>query len=237
MCASHKDKLAQALRELRTSDAAVEAGLARRPTVDALLFDFGGVIVDIDFGRAFAEWEKQADVSPDTLAARFSFDAHYEAHERGEIDGEQYFAALRDSLGVAFSDEQLLVGWNAIFIEPLPGIERLLNALAPVLPLYLFSNTNPMHRAYWTARYRKLLTPFSAVFCSCDLGVRKPAPEAFLRVADLIGVPADRIAFFDDLAENVAGAREVGLAGFHVSSIADVRRILTEELRLDVALS
>ena len=141
---------------------------------------------------------------------------------------------MRDSLGVALSDEQLLVGWNAIFIEPLPGVERLLNALAPVLPLYLFSNTNPMHRAYWTARYRDTLTPFSALFCSCDLGVRKPTPEAFLRVAELIGMPPARIAFFDDLAENVEGAREAGLGGFQVSSVADVRPILTEILKVPV---
>ena len=207
---------------------------ASTPTIDALLFDFGGVIVDIDFGRAVAAWAQAAGAAPSTLAASFSLDPPYEAHERGEIDGEQYFAALRDTLGVTLSDEQLAAGWNAIFLQPLPGVERLLNTLAPVLPLYLFSNTNPMHRSFWTARYRELLTPFSGVFCSCDLGVRKPSAKAFLRVAELIGMPPARIAFFDDLAENVVGAREVGMAGFQVSCVADVRRALTEELRLDL---
>ena len=205
------------------------------PRVDALLFDFGGVIVDIDFGRAVAVWARQSQVSPRVLAPRFAFDESYEAHERGEIDGDQYFASLRDSLGVMLSDAQLLAGWNAIFLEPLPGIESLLRALAPVLPLYLFSNTNRMHRAYWTARYRELLTPLSGVFCSCDLGVRKPTPEAFLRVADLIGLPPARIAFFDDLAENVRGARAAGLAGFHVSSTAEVLETLEDDLRLRVS--
>jgi putative hydrolase of the HAD superfamily len=95
--------------------------------VDALLFDFGGVIVDIDFGRAVAAWAQAGQVAPNSLASRFSFDAHYEAHERGEIDGEQYFAALRDSLGLTLPNEELLGGWNAIFLDPMPGIERLLN--------------------------------------------------------------------------------------------------------------
>lgn len=209
---------------------------ASAATVDALLFDFGGVIVDLDFGRAVAVWAQAAGVPQHTVAARFAFDADYEAHERGEIDGARYFAALRDSLGVSLSDEQLLAGWNAIFLQPLPGIERLLNALAPVLPLYLFSNTNPMHRAYWTARYRDTLAAFSAVFCSCDLGVRKPEPATFRRVAELIGVAPARIAFFDDLEENVAGACDAGLAAFQVSSVADIRRALTEDLRLQVPL-
>jgi glucose-1-phosphatase len=223
---------------LRTNSGlrAGRAAPAAHSTVDALLFDFGGVIVDIDFGRAFAAWAQAARLPPHTLAARFSSDAHYEAHERGEMDGEEYFAAVRDSLGVTLSDEQLLAGWNAIFVDPLPGIERLLSALAPALPLYLFSNTNPMHRAFWVSRYRELLKPFSTVFCSCDVGMRKPAPEAFLRVADLIGIPPARIAFFDDLAENVQGAREAGLVGFHVGSVEDIRHALNDDLRLSVAL-
>ncbi len=213
---------------------AAEGAAANPPAIDALLFDFGGVIVDIDFRRAVAEWAQQADVPPHTLAPRFTYDAHYQALEVGAIDGGTYFAALRATLGVDLSDEQLLAGWNAIFVEPLAGIDRLLNALAPSFPLYLFSNTNVMHRAYWTARYRDTLQPFAALFCSCDLGARKPAPEAFFRVADQIGVPPARIAFFDDLAENVVGAREAGLAGFQVSSVADVRRILTGHLGLNV---
>jgi putative hydrolase of the HAD superfamily len=202
--------------------------------VDALLFDFGGVIVDIDFGRAVAAWARAACMPSHALAPRFAFDAHYHAHERGEIDGKQYFGTLRDSLGVTLSDAQLLVGWNAIFLEPLAGIDRLLSTLTPHLSLYVFSNTNPMHRDYWTARYRDTLQPFSALFCSCDLGVRKPAPEAFHRVAELIGVPPARIAFFDDLEENAEGARRAGLAGFQVSATADIRRILTENLQVQV---
>lgn len=213
-----------------TNDAA--RGGADRPAVDALLFDFGGVIVDIDFGRVIAAWARAAGVAPESLAPRLTYDACYQALEVGQIDGATYFAALRQTLGVALSDAQLLDGWNAIFGEPLPGIERLLDALAPQLPLYVFSNTNPMHRAYWMARYRDTLRPFSAIFCSCELGVRKPAPEAFRCVAERIGMAHARIGFFDDLAENVEGACEAGLAGFQVACVADMRRTLREDLRI-----
>ncbi len=205
--------------------------------VDALLFDFGGVIVDIDFGRAVAAWAQAAGVTAQSLAPRFTYDVFYQALEVGEIDAETYFASLRETLGVELSDQQLLRGWNAIFGEPLPGIDRLLRALASHVPLYVFSNTNPMHHVYWSARYRDTLRPFSAVFCSCDLGMRKPSPEAFRRVAEHIGVPLARIAFFDDLAENAAGARAAGLAGFQVASAADVHRILIEELQVPIQVS
>jgi putative hydrolase of the HAD superfamily len=84
-------------------------------TVDALLFDLGGVLVDIDFNRAFGAWANAAQVPASQIAGRFAFDQAYEAHERGEIDADGYFAHLRNTLGLSLSSEELLAGWNAIW--------------------------------------------------------------------------------------------------------------------------
>jgi HAD superfamily hydrolase (TIGR01509 family) len=207
----------------------------KQPTVDALLFDFGGVLVSIDFGLAFASWAQAANVASDSIAARFVFDAAYQAHERGEIDGATYFAALRSTLGVALSDEQLLAGWNAIFLAPMPGVADLLLLLSARMPLYLFSNTNRLHQQCWSARYCELLAPLTGIYCSHEVGERKPNVQAFVSVARRIGLPPHRIAFFDDLAENVLGARKAGLLGFQVTSVADLRAALVDELHIDAA--
>jgi putative hydrolase of the HAD superfamily len=53
--------------------------------VDALLFDLGGVVIDIDLGRAFTRWAAAAGTTVETIRSRFTFDAAYERHERGEI--------------------------------------------------------------------------------------------------------------------------------------------------------
>ena len=121
-------------------------------TAQALVFDLGGVLVDVDFGRAFAAWGAAAGVPAAALAARFSVDDACCAHERGAIDDAAYFAHLRRSLGIELSNEQMLAGWNAIIGEPMPGIEALVRALAERLPLYVFSNTNPAHVAHFTPR-------------------------------------------------------------------------------------
>lgn len=200
--------------------------------VDALLLDFGNVIVPIDFHRAFDVWARAAGASPADIATRFSFDGAYEAHERGEIEGAQYLRSLRGSLGAALSDQQLLAGWNAIFLEPAPGMHDLLRTLAAAMPLYLFSNTNVLHHAYWRKRYRRLLESFTGIFCSHQLGLRKPSPAAFERVVQVIGITPSRLAFFDDAPENINGARKAGLLGFHVTSMAELRQALINDLRL-----
>jgi putative hydrolase of the HAD superfamily len=201
--------------------------------VDALVFDLGGVLIDVDFGRVMAHWADAAKVGKDRLAGQFGPDEAYCAHERGELSHTDYFASLRKSLSLDLSDEQFLSGWNAIFGDPVPGMEPIVRSLADRFPLYVFSNTNQVHRAHWEPRHRRLLALFREVICSCDIGLRKPDPHAFLFVARRVGVAPQRIAFFDDVEENVAGAREAGLRAFRFSSAEQVKKALAE-LNIDL---
>ena len=195
-------------------------------SVEALVFDLGGVVIEIDFGRVFQAWANAARVSHSQIAERFSLDERYEAHERGEIGAQQYCTHLRATLGVTLADEILLTGWNQIFVGAMPGIEELLESLAKSFPLYAFSNTNVAHRVFWQARYAKLLQPFTQIFCSCDIGARKPSADAFLEVSRRIGVAPARIVFFDDHSDNVRGAREAGMLAHEVHSAGDIRAAL-----------
>jgi len=191
--------------------------------LDAIIFDLGGVLVDVDFRRAVDRWARAAGVPAQTLLARFSRDEAYCAHERGELEDAGYFAHLRSALGLQVSDADMLAGWNAVLGEPLPGIEPLVQRLASEYPLYVFSNTNPAHIAHFTPRYG-LLTHFRKVVTSCELGERKPEPEAFRRLMALIG--AKQAVFFDDLEENVLGARRAGLNAFQVTRLDDISRAI-----------
>ena len=194
-------------------------------TAQALVFDLGGVLIDIDFGRAFAAWSGAAGVPAAAIAARFSVDEPYCAHERGEIDERGYFAHLRCELGIELPDDILRAGWNAIIGEPLPGIDAVVRELAQRFPLYVFSNTNAAHVAHFTPRLRSLFAHFRRVLTSCDVGKRKPEPEAFARLATLIGAPPSGLVFYDDAQENVAGARRAGLQAHRVRSAAEIRAI------------
>lgn len=193
-----------------------------REPVEALLFDFGGVITDIDFSRATACWAKHAGCDAALIAARYSHDEAYEKHERGEIDVTDYFATLRRSLGIDLSDAQFLDGWNAIFCGPIPGAAEWIGQACARLPVYAFSNTNRAHAAFWTPLYAQMLKPFRRVFLSSEIGLRKPDRDAFVFVAREMGVPIPRILFFDDMLANVEGARAAGLQAVHVQSNADV---------------
>jgi HAD superfamily hydrolase (TIGR01509 family) len=194
--------------------------------IDALLFDLGGVVIEIDFGRAFTHWAESAGVPADTIRGRFSFDAAYERHERGEIGAVEYFAALRASLQIDLSDAELAAGWNAIYLDEVPGVRALLRTIEGRLPLYAFTNSNPTHQAFFVPRFADALRSFDKVFVSSEMGLRKPEAAAFAAISREIGVPLERIMFFDDTRVNVEGALAIGMPAVLVRSIDDVKKAI-----------
>jgi putative hydrolase of the HAD superfamily len=194
--------------------------------VQALLFDLGNVIIDIDFERAFAIWAAHAGVPAAELAARYSFDEPYRRHERGEILAAEYYASLRRSLGIALTDAQFEQGWNAILVGEKREVTSLLAGLHQRIPTYMFSNSNATHQAHWNAHHALAVAPFRRVFVSSDIGMRKPEARAFLHVAKEIGAPPEEILFFDDIIDNIEGARAVGMQAVHVASARDVQAAL-----------
>jgi len=195
-------------------------------SADALLFDLGRVVLDIDFTRVAASWAGHAGCEPGHLVSRFSPDESWHRHERGEISDAAFFEGLRASLGIGITDLQFLEGWNAIFTGEMPGIAATLARARARLPLYAFSNTNSAHVEHFSRAYADVLGHFREIYLSSAIGLRKPEAAAYDHVVKAIGVPASRIVFFDDSAENVVGARARGLTAVHVTSPDDVATAL-----------
>ncbi len=181
----------------------------------ALLFDLGGVVIDIDFQLAFGHWAKLAKVDTKTLAARYEPDHVYERHERGEISSPDYFNHVRTALDISLSDDDMIAGWNGLMIGEIEGITALVDRLKGSIPLYAFSNTNPAHVDHLWDRFSETLSRFDAVFMSPEIGMRKPEKRAFHHVTETIGLEPGDILFFDDMMENVDGARYAGLQAAH----------------------
>ena len=76
--------------------------------------------------------------------------------------------------------------------------------------------------AIFTFRMHDCGFNFRKMFLSSTIGLRKPDAAAYDHVVKEIGVPAGRIVFFDDSADNIEGARARGLLAVHVTSTRDV---------------
>ena len=194
--------------------------------VEALLFDLGGVVIEIDFDRVLRRWETISALSLAELKSTFHFDTAYQRHERGEIDGAEYFVHLRDFLKLDGSDDEIAAGWNAVFVAEIPAALAAISKVRKQFPCYAFTNTNPTHLAAWKIGYPAIFQSFDKVFISSDLGLRKPGRRAFDAIAADIGVAHANILFFDDTQENIAGADAARLQTVYVQSPDDIHYAL-----------
>ncbi|MCD6078865.1 MAG: haloacid dehalogenase-like hydrolase [Ramlibacter sp.] len=178
------------------------------PPVRAVLFDLGGVILSIDFGRALAAWAPHSRLAPERLQAAFRWDEPFLQHETGKLSNDGYFAHVRQALELDCDAATVEAGFNAILVAEIEETTHLVERLRKRVPCYAISNTNDAHMAEMRRAFPGLLPRFDRVFASHEMGHRKPQPAAFEHVLRAIGVPAGEVLLFDDLrpAVSYAGA-------------------------------
>lgn len=197
--------------------------MIRHEPIQALLFDLGGVLIDIDFDRVFAHWAKYAPIGVPQIRERFVFDDTYHRYECGETDDATFFAYVRRTLDLDASDEQIRDGWNAVFVAQNEDVLGMVRQVSGLLPSYAFTNTSSSHQTAWSSAYPDVVEAFRRIFSSAEMGLRKPDRAAFEAVTNAIGIAPGSILFFDDLPSNVAGARAAGLRAVQVGGPDDVR--------------
>ena len=197
-------------------------------TTRAVLFDLGGVVLDIDIDRPLSVWQPHSRLSPQELRAAYRQDGPWHHHETGHLPAEGFLAHLREVLALDCDEETVRAGFNAILVAEIEETVRLLDAIRPDVPRYAISNTNPVHVAEIERSFPTLLPRFDRVFVSHEIGQRKPDAAAFHHVLDAIGVEAPQALLFDDLLPNIEAARAIGMQAVQVRGPEDVRRGLLE---------
>ena len=194
----------------------------------ALLFDLGGVVIDIDFEQLFACLEKMSPLSTDEIKSRFKMDEQYRLHETGHVSWPHYAGHLRATFELLATDDEIADAWNSIFKGINAPVVESIESVKDDFPCYLFSNTNPTHQNFWQHAYPDVIAMFDRVFVSSDLGRRKPDHASFKLIAEALGTDLKDFVFFDDTAENVDAASSIGMQAVLVERADTVRLMLAK---------
>lgn len=190
--------------------------------VSTIVLDLGNVVFDISFEKMYRYWAKRNGVDAEKLKERLVFDETYCRFERGELTPDEYRDYAIGKLGIDMGYEEFDRGWNSIYLDVLPGITELVQLLHSKHPLAILTNTNSIHAEKWRERYAFILKYFERIFCSHELGARKPEPRVYEKMLGVLNTEPERVLFFDDKAENVQGAEECGIRAFHIGSCEDI---------------
>lgn len=181
--------------------------------IQAVVFDLGGVLIGVDNSRAIERWASATGLPVDRVAEVYWSDTLYQQMECGELTIQEYHRRTVDQLGKAMGFDDFLAGWNSVLGPPLPGVEQLIDGLRRSVRLACLTNTNASHAEVWRPQSAAVLDHFERVFCSHEMGLRKPDPRIFECVLDELSLPAEAVVFVDDRVENVQAAESIGMVG------------------------
>lgn len=193
-----------------------------RPDIEAVVFDLGGVVLDVRMAAGLAVWAERAGFDARQAMARLRADRRYEHLERGQIAPADYHRHVLGLLGGTLSYDDFLAGWNAVFFGYLPGAAELLDRLAGRVRLGCLSNTNAAHAEFFLGAYPDLAGRFETMVLSHRIGARKPEPASYRAVVDAMDLAPQRVAFVDDRPENIAAAEAMGFVGILAAGSAGI---------------
>lgn len=183
---------------------------------DLVVLDVGGVLVRA--GRTWLEDANRAgfDVSEAELERLSVIMRSLPRRTTGEVDSETYARAFAAASGGAFTEDDARRISSASLVAEYPDVHLVFDALdASGVPTALLCNVNDEEWSRFFpadaagAEFPVLLRAGHR-FASHLMGVAKPDARAFREVERVTGAAGERVLFFDDREENVAGARACG---------------------------
>jgi FMN phosphatase YigB (HAD superfamily) len=194
------------------------------PPYQALVFDLGGVVVAHDNAVLYARLASRCDRgrSVDDVEAIIALPQW----GAGAASIAELHAHLQETAGYVAGWDTFLEDWCCHFTMD-ASMLTFLRDLRRRHRVMLFSNTNREHWDYVDGLAGGMLKTFEA-YLSHEIGLAKPAVAAFEHVARRAGLEASRCIFFDDVAENVEGARRAGFSAEVFSNEAELRRLLSD---------
>ncbi|RJT23835.1 glucose-1-phosphatase [Buttiauxella izardii] len=182
------------------------------------IFDLGNVIVDIDFNRVMGVWSDYSRVPLANLQKSFVMGDAFKRHERGQISDEEFATAVCEEMGMALSFDQFSAGWQAIFVGLRPEVINVMNKLREQgHRVVVLSNTNRLHTYFWPGEYPQIGLAADKIYLSQEMGMRKPDVEIYQKLLEEEGFSASEAVFFDDNADNIKGAQQLGITSILVT--------------------
>lgn len=200
------------------------------PEIKAVIFDLGKVIFDLSFERVFQSWANSSHRDMEDIKSKFQFDEVSDTFERGHISAEEFRSKISQRLNLDLSNNEFDTGWSDLYLDIYPGVDDLLVQLKSKCKLVALTNTNIIHSRIWPIKYASTLSYFEKVFSSHEIGTRKPESKAYEIVLNYLECKPAETLFLDDNAENIEGARELGIKTILVSS----KEQMEEDLRKDM---
>lgn len=189
---------------------------------DNIIFDFGGIFVDIDYSVTVNNLSVLSGKDASMLYSKQKQSSIFNDYEIGRISSAEFIFELKKSLKIEADDSYVIEAWNSMLTDI--HIERYeyLKKLKETKNIFMLSNINQIHEEF-IGNYinchetiNDFYELFHGIYFSHKIGYRKPTPEAFEFVIEKNNLDVNRTFFIDDSPQHVEGAIKIGLDAIHL---------------------
>jgi putative hydrolase of the HAD superfamily len=186
------------------------------PQTKNIIFDLGGVLLDLDFQRSIDAFEKLGLKDFENMFSQFKADELFAKLETGSLSEAEFYEAVKKRTEKTITEVEIDQAWNALILNFRTASLEHLEKLAAGYRLYLLSNTNSIHLTYFKALFTRqtgkplLDQYFTKAWYSNEVGLRKPGKAIFEFVLQEENMTAAETLFIDDTVTNIETARQLG---------------------------
>jgi putative hydrolase of the HAD superfamily len=197
-----------------------------------VIFDFGGVLFEIDYELPVKAFEKLGFPDFRLFYTQTAQNPMFDLLETGGVDNDTFLNFLNELVPHA-SRKQVLDAWNVILLRIWSSEVEFVHSLRQSgIRTFLLSNTNAIH----VSEFERMIADsmdvelfkaaFEKIYYSNVIGRKKPHPETFLQLCEWNGLVPSETLFIDDSLQHVEGALKAGLQAYHLKPNERVSAVL-----------
>ena len=201
-----------------------------------VIFDMGGVIVDVHRERAVRNFMALGVNDADQLIDSYHHKGIFIDIENGDIDAYEFCQLLCEHTGTNIPREDIEKAWRSIIDPPTEYKLEYLRELRKTHNVFLLSNNNPIIMDWacapgFTESGNALSDYFDKLYISYKMKCTKPDLKIFKMMIEGSGINPSESLFVDDSQRNIDAAKECGLQTCLVQNGADWRGDVSLMLR------
>jgi len=192
--------------------------------ITAIIFDFGGVLLNLDFDRLTESFKTLGVENFEEMYSQAKADPVFNNLETGKINETDFYATIKSYINNPVTDAQIEETWNSLLLdyrkESLEEVTRLRSKYFCIL----LSNTNSIHLREFSKTYNIEIGPgsidqyFDKVYYSHIIGSRKPDAACYEYILKENNLKPEQTLLIDDSIQNIEGAKAIGIQTIHLKT-------------------
>lgn len=202
----------------------------------AIIFDMGGVLVDLDIEGCKDTFRRELDYSNiDNIIDPCHQKGIWGDLEEGVLSADEFRRIVLEESRPGTTAQDVDEAMAKILVGIAPYKAELLKKMSERYDLYMLSNNNAICLPYSSAMFTEAGVPLASTFIRCfmsfEMKALKPSADFYKRVISEIGRPAEELLFIDDSQVNVDASIAAGLPAIYYKPGTDLSALLAEVLQ------